>query len=112
MHIIQYVHEYEPFQVNCDSFTYANKAVRVNTLEQFYIQLYNHQNNLIPERHAGDRYPLCDLQMKHATTWRNTFTSVSLVQAAAVPCWLAKQNLTSRYGMYKQPSYYLYVYDN
>jgi len=51
---------------------HANKTVRFNTLQQFYIRLYNHQNKLIPKHHAGDRNHLfdlhCDLQIKHATT--------------------------------------------
>ena len=51
---------------------HASKGVHKKTLEQFYIQLYNHQNKLITEQHAGDCNPsfelVCDLQMKHTTT--------------------------------------------
>jgi hypothetical protein len=51
---------------------HANKGVRMNMLEQFYIQLYKHQNKLIPKQHSGDRKPLFDLvydlQMNHSTT--------------------------------------------
>jgi len=60
LHFIQNVDENGPPQANCDPFTHANKAVHLNTLEQFYFQLCN-QQKLIPERHAGDRNPLCDL---------------------------------------------------
>jgi hypothetical protein len=51
---------------------HANKGVHMNALEQFYIQLFSHQNKLMPKQHAGDDNPLfdlvCDCQLKHATT--------------------------------------------
>jgi len=37
---------------------HASKGKHKNTLEQFYIQLYSHQNKLITEQHTGDRNPL------------------------------------------------------
>ena len=63
---------YRPLQDTMTLVQQASKGVHMNTLEQFYIQLYNHQNKLIPEQHAGDCNPLfqlvCDLRMKHTTT--------------------------------------------
>jgi hypothetical protein len=55
---------------------HTRKVVHMNTLEQYYNQLDNHQNKTIPEQHTGDCNRLfeivCDLQMNHTTTWCNT----------------------------------------
>jgi len=45
------------------------EGLYMNTLEQFYILLFNNQNKLIPELHPEDRNPLFDLdydlQLQH-----------------------------------------------
>jgi hypothetical protein len=61
MHIAQDIHEYGPLHDPMTLSQHANKGVRSNNLQQFYIRLYNHQNKLIPKQHAGDRHHLFDL---------------------------------------------------
>jgi hypothetical protein len=76
LHVAQDINEYEPLQDAMTLSQHANNGVHLNTLQQFCIRLYSHQSKLIPEQHAGDRNHLfdlfCDLQIKHATAWRNT----------------------------------------
>jgi len=96
---------------------HTNKSVHLNTLQQFYIRLYNHQNKLIPEQHAGDRNPLlalvCDLQIKHATTWRNTqLLQTHPFSPLQYRVGYQNINLTSHLIRYVQTTTVLPVYNN
>lgn len=101
LHVIQNIHEHGPLQDSTALLQHAYKEVRMYALEQFYMQ----QNKLIPEQHSGDRNPLFDLgydlQLKQATTWRNTH----LLQFQYL---FGHQNVkltSSWYGVNKQPSH-------
>jgi hypothetical protein len=57
-HIINNLHEYGDINDNMSMLKQINKGPYINTLEQFYIQLFAYNNKLIPEQNTGDYSPI------------------------------------------------------
>ena len=71
-HIINNLHEYGDINDNMSMLKQRNKEPYMNTLEQFYIQLFAYNNKLIPEQNTGDYNPIFrfiyDIQQCHSPT--------------------------------------------
>jgi hypothetical protein len=57
-HIINNLHEFRDINDNMSILKQTNKGPYMNTLEQFYIQLFAYNNKLIPEQNTGDYSPI------------------------------------------------------
>jgi hypothetical protein len=49
------VHEHGDINSNMPLIRQVNKGPSVNSYEQFYIQLYSHNNKLVPEQYKGEQ---------------------------------------------------------
>jgi hypothetical protein len=58
LRILQNLHECGPIQETMNLLQSVRKGLHVNTIEQFYIQKYQHNNILIPEQNVGEHNPL------------------------------------------------------
>jgi hypothetical protein len=70
-HILNNVHEYGSINNNMTLLKQANKGPHVNSLKQFYIQLFAHNKKLITQQIPGEFNPLFkfvySLQSRHFT---------------------------------------------
>jgi hypothetical protein len=71
-HIINNLHEYGDINDNMSMLKQTNKGPHMNTLEQFYIQLFAYNIKLIPEQNTADYNPtlrfIYDIQKRHSPT--------------------------------------------
>jgi hypothetical protein len=60
-HILQNTHEYGPLQTTMDLLQKEKNGIRMNTLENYYIQHFTHHNNIIDEQSCVRHNPLFQL---------------------------------------------------
>jgi hypothetical protein len=56
-HILNNIHEYGSIN-NVSLLKQVNKGPHMNSMEQFYIQLYAHNKKLVPEQNPGEYNPI------------------------------------------------------